>query len=144
MDRAEFAMLPRDFRNTADFARWSHIRTRGFTEWNAGPPRTGKDWLERHRLNAQARLFPDFYETPTWYVDRCRKMVLAVEPNVWGVLPAGPAPEALPPSQSALPEAQMPLAGRATPLSAGLADSPGLDGFLPGASPSLTGRRIAS
>jgi GNAT superfamily N-acetyltransferase len=26
-------------------------------------------------------------ETPTWYVDRCRKRVLAVEPNVWGVLP---------------------------------------------------------
>ena len=42
-------------------------------------------------------------ETPTWYVDRCRKMVLAVEPNVWGVLPARPAPEALPPSQAVAP-----------------------------------------
>jgi len=25
-------------------------------------------------------------ETPTWYVDRCKKQVLSVEPNIWGMI----------------------------------------------------------
>jgi GNAT superfamily N-acetyltransferase len=47
----------------------------------------------RHKPESWYSPAPDVWEcgeTPTWYVDRCRKIVRSVEPNIWGVLPVGP------------------------------------------------------
>jgi hypothetical protein len=56
-----------------------------------GPVETFDAYRSRHRPEAWYSPVPDVWEcgeTPTWYVDRCRRTVRSIEPNIWGVLPA--------------------------------------------------------
>lgn len=50
-------------------------------------------YRRRHHPETWYSPAPDVWEcgeTPTWYVDRCRRIVRSIEPNIWGVLPVDP------------------------------------------------------
>lgn len=69
-------------------ARFLRPEPRSFTV--GGTLAAFEAFRDRHKSQCWYSPSPDVWEcgeTPTWYVDRCRKLVLSVEPNLWGVLP---------------------------------------------------------